>query len=156
MARDARHTLVIERPFDMRILCQGAPEQGRGIVTRLAMTREFDSLLSLQVLDVLLIERFAKCVAVRRLPPLSVRVRVTTTTAFRRHKHLSGNKRAGRRSCIPRRERIGPEFEIVCLCYLSGIGILVAVVVGICRHLPAFCECERSQGKQDQTYESRY
>src|SRR6267142_2634412 len=98
-------------------------------MTRLAMAREFNSLLSLQVLDVLLIEGFAKCIPVRRLPPLSVSVGVTSAAAPGRYKHLSRYERAGCSRGIPGRERIEAKFEIVCFRYLTGIGILVVVVV---------------------------
>src|SRR6266571_1630605 len=137
MTSDTRDPIVVEWPFDMRILSQRAAEQGRRVVTRFAMTREFNPLLSLQILDVLLIEGFAKCVSMRRLPPLGVRVRVANAAALGRDKHLSRNKRAGCSSCIAGRERIGTEFEIVRPGYLSSIGILVVVSVGVCRNLRA-------------------
>src|SRR5437588_3130445 len=150
MTGDARHTIVVERPFDMRIFCQRAAEQRRRIMTRLAMASEFNSLLSLQILDVFLIEGFAKCVPVRRLPPLNVSVCVTNPAAFGRYKHLSRYERAGRSRGVARRERIGTEFEIVCFCYLNGVGILVVVVAGTCRNLPAFCQYQYGQEEQDQ------
>src|SRR5438105_8310337 len=140
MTGDARHPIVVERSFDMRILCQRPAEQRRRVMTRFAMAREFNSLLSLQILDVLLIEGFAKCVSVRRLPPLSVRVCVTNAATLGRDKHLSRNKRAGRCSGVARRERIRTEFEIVCPGYLTSIGILVVVIIGICPNLPASYE----------------
>src|ERR1044072_5154454 len=65
VAGDARYTIVIERPFDFRVLRQSSGEQRCRVMTRLTMPGEFNSLLVLQVLDVLLIERFAKSIAVR-------------------------------------------------------------------------------------------
>ena len=150
MTGNARHTVVVERPFDVRILSQRAAEQRRRIMTRLAMTREFNSLLSLQILDVFLIEGFTKSVPVRRLPPLSVSVCVTGAAALGRHKHLSRNERTGRSSRVAGREWIGTELKIVCLGYFNGIGILVVVIVGICRNSRAFGEGQHGQGKQDQ------
>src|SRR2546423_10086534 len=116
MTRDARHSIIVERSFDMRILRQRATEQRRRVMTRLTMTREFNSLLSLQILDVLLIEGFTKGVPVRRLPPLSVSICVTGATTFGRHKHLSRNEGAGRRTRVAGRERIWTELKIVCSC----------------------------------------
>src|SRR5690349_898794 len=129
MACYAGHTIVVEWSFDMRILGERTAEQRRRVVTRFAMTREFNSLLSLQVLDVLLIERFAKCVPMRGLPPLRVRVCVARSAALGSDKHLSWNKRAAGRGGIAGRERIGAEFEIVCLSYLSSIRSWVVVTV---------------------------
>ena len=65
VTRDAGHAIVIERPFDMRVLRQRAGKKGRRVVTRLAMTREFNSLLRLKILYVLLIERLAKSISMR-------------------------------------------------------------------------------------------
>src|SRR5258708_26061323 len=96
MTRDARHAVVIEGPFDMRILSQCAGERRRRVMTRLAVTCEFNSLLRLQIFDVLLIERLAKRIAVRRLPPLYMSICVTGAASFRRHKHFSRNEGAGR------------------------------------------------------------
>ena len=106
-------------------------------MTRLTMTREFNSLLSLQILDVLLIEGFTKGVAVRRLPPLCMSICVTGSAPFCRNEHFTGNKCAGRSRCISGRERIRTEFEVVRFRYLGRIGILANAFVGICRHLPA-------------------
>src|SRR5438874_9167191 len=120
----------------MRILCQGAGEKRRRVMTRLAVPREFNSLLRLQILDVLLVERFAKGVAVRRLPPLCMSIRVTGSASFRRNEHFSRNESAARSGCIAGRERIRTEFEVVRFRYLSRIGILVAVILRIRRNLP--------------------
>src|SRR5438477_714530 len=145
MTRNARHSVVVEWPFDVRILCQRAGEKRRRVMTRLAVTREFNSFLRLQILDVLLVERFAKGVAVRRLPPLCMSIRVTGSASFCRNEHFSRNERAGRCHCISGRERIWTEFEVVRFRYLGSIDILVAVIVGICCHLPASNEHSYSQ-----------
>src|SRR5437763_13186558 len=137
MTRNARHSVVIEWPFDMRILCQGAGEKRRRVMTRLAVAREFNSLLRLQILDVLLVEGYAKGVAVRRLPPLCMSIGVTGSASFCRNEHFSRNERAGRSRCISGRERIWTEFEVVRFRSLGSIDILLAFVVGICRSLPA-------------------
>src|ERR1043166_6426190 len=120
------------------------------------MTREFNSLLGLQVLDVLLIEGFAKCVSMRRLPPLRVRVRVANAATLGRDKHLSGYKRAACGSGIARRERIGAELEIVRLRYLSSIGIWVVISVRVCGNLRASDQYQHHQAQQNQTYKFRY
>src|SRR5437660_11855831 len=100
MTRDARHSVVVEGPFDFRVFGQRAGEKRRRVMTRLAVAREFNSLLRLQILDVLLIERLAKSVAVRRLPPLYMSICVTGAASFCRHEHFSGNEVARRRRCI--------------------------------------------------------
>src|SRR6267143_7323420 len=128
MTRDARHAVVVEGPFDMRILSQRAREKRRRVMTRLAVSREFNSLLRLQILHVLLIERLAKSVAVRRLPPLYMSICVTGAASFCRHEHFSRNEGAGRSRCIAGREGIRAEFEVVRFRYLARIGILVAVI----------------------------
>ncbi len=156
MTRDARHSVVVKWPFDMRSLRQRAGEKRCRVMTRLAMAGEFNSFLRLQILDVLLIERLAKRVAVRRLPPLRVRICVTSGAALGRHKHFSGNERAGGRGCVAWRERIRTEFEVIGSRYLARVGILVAVIVGICRSVPASCESQHGQSKQNQTCESCY
>src|SRR6266566_7732884 len=96
MTRDARYAVVVEGPFDFCVLSQRAGEKRRRVMTRFAVPREFDSLLRLQVFHVLLIERFAKRVTVRRLPPLRMSIRVTGSASFCRHEHFSWNERAGR------------------------------------------------------------
>src|SRR5213083_574706 len=100
MTRNARHSVVVEWPFDMRILCQRAGEKRRRVMTRFAMAREFNSLLRLQIFDVLLIEGLAKRVAMRRLPPLCMSICVTGSASFRRNKHFSRYERAGGSRCI--------------------------------------------------------
>src|SRR5947209_10230667 len=135
MTRNARHSVVVEWPCDMRILCQAAGEKRRRVMTRLAVPREFNALLRLQILDVLLVERLAKGVAVRRLPPLCMSICVTGSASFCRNEHFSRNERAGRSRRIAGEERIRTEFEVVRLRYFAGIGILVAVLVGIRRRL---------------------
>src|SRR5258708_37054490 len=132
MTRDARHAVVVEGPFDMRILSQRAGEKRRRVMTRLAVAREFNSLLRLQILDVLLIERLAKSVAVRRLPPLYMSICVTGAASVRRHEHFSRNKGAGRSRGIAGGERNWTAFEDVRFRYLPRIRILVAVIIGIC------------------------
>ena len=97
----------------MGILCQGAGEKRRGIVARLTMTSEFNAFLVLQVLDVLLIERLAKSIAVRRLSPLCMRICVAGATTLGRHEHFTRNKGSRSRGRIARRKRIGPKLEIV-------------------------------------------
>ena len=125
-------------------------------MTRFAVTSEFNSLLRLQIFDVLLVERLAKRVAVRRLPPLCMSIRVTGSASFCRHEHFSRNERAGRSRGIAGRERIRTEFEVVRFRYLARIDILVAVNVGICRNLPASHEYRRGHANEDQTCESCY
>ena len=120
------------------------------------MSREFNSLLRLQILDVLLVKRLAKGVAVRRLPPLCMSICVAGSASFCRNEHFSRNERAGRSSRIAGRERIRTEFEVVRLRYFAGIGILVAVFVGIRRSLPAPHEYGRGRADQNQTCESGY
>ena len=115
VTRDARHAIVIERPFDMRVLRQRAGKKGRRVVTRFAMTREFNSFLRLQILDVLLIERLAKSISMRGLSPLRVRVRVTISTALRRNEHIPGNECSRGRRGIPGRKRVGTKLEVVSL-----------------------------------------
>src|SRR5438132_13814949 len=100
MTRNTRHSVVVEWPLDVRILCQRAGEKRRRVMTRLAVTREFNSLLRLQIFDVLLVERFAKGVAVRRLPPLCMSIRVTGSASFRRKKHFSRTERTHRSVCL--------------------------------------------------------
>src|SRR6266567_5054207 len=114
MTRNARHSVVIEWPLDMRILSQRAGEKRRRVMTRLAVAGEFNSLLRLQILDVLLVERFAKGVAVRRLPPLCMSICVTGSASFCGNEHFTGNKCAGRGRCIAGGKRIRTEFEVVC------------------------------------------
>ena len=149
MTRNARHSVVIEWPFDMRILSQRAGEKRRRVMTRLAVAREFNSLLRLQILDVLLVEGFAKGVAVRRLPPLCMSICVTGSASFCRNEHFSRNERAGRSRCISGRERIRTEFEVVRFRYLGRIGILANAFVGICRHLPASHEYRRGHTNEN-------
>jgi hypothetical protein len=50
MAGNAGHTIIVEGPLYLRVLGQGSGKQGRGVVTRFEMTREFDSLLVLNIL----------------------------------------------------------------------------------------------------------
>src|SRR2546430_15142473 len=156
MTCNARHSVVIEWPFDMRILSQRAGEKRRRVMTRLAVPREFNALLRLQILDVLLVERLAKGVAVRRLPPLCMSIRVTGSASFCRNEHFSRNERAGRCHCISGRERIWTEFEVVRFRNLGRIGFLVAVIVGICCHPPASHEHSYSQANENQTSEPGY
>src|SRR6266705_6535222 len=85
------------------------------------MARELDSFLTLQVFDIFLIEGLAECITMRGLAPLRMRVRVTGSAALRRHKHLTGNTRAGGCAGIARRERIGTEFEVVSPGDLFGV-----------------------------------
>src|SRR5437899_7590710 len=87
------------------------------------MARELDSFLTLQVFDILLIERLAECIPMRGLAPLRMRVRVTGSAALRRHKHLTGNERAGCSSCIAGRKRIGTKFEVVGPGDLLGVAL---------------------------------
>src|SRR2546425_774206 len=136
MTRNARHSVVVEWPFDMRILCQRAGEKRRRVMARLAMAGEFNSFLRLQIFDVLLIEGLAKRVAMRRLPPLCMSIRVTGSASFRRNEHFSRHERAGGSRCIAGRKRIRTEFEVVGFGYLARIGIWANVIVGICRNLP--------------------
>ena len=156
MTRNTRHSVVVEWPFDMRILRQRASKKRRRVMTRLAVAREFNSLLRLQILDVLLVERLAKGVAVRRLPPLCMSICVTGPASFCQHEHFSRNKRAGRSRGITGRERIRTEFEVVRFRYLARIDILVAVFVGFRRSLPAPHEYGRGRADQNQTCESGY
>ena len=149
MTRNARHSVVVEWPFDMRILCQRAGEKRRRVMTRFAMAREFNSLLRLQIFDVLLIERLAKGVAVRRLPPLCMSICVTGSAPFCRNEHFTGNKCACRSRCISGRERIWTEFEVVRFRYFGRIGILANVIVGICRNLPASHEYRRGHTNEN-------
>src|SRR2546430_739975 len=149
MTRNARHSVVVEWPFDMRILCQRAGEKRRRVMTRFAMACEFNSLLRLQIFDVLLVERLAKRVAVRRLPPLCMSICVAGSASFGGNEHFSRNERAGRSRRIAGRERIRTEFEVVRLRYFAGIGILVAVLVGIRRRLPASHEYCRGHANED-------
>ena len=92
----------------------------------LAVTCEFNSLLSLQVFYVFLIERFAKRIAVRRLSPLRVRIRVAIAATFCGNKHFTGNESSGGRGCVAGREGISPELEIIS----SGNFLSVAAGVG--------------------------
>src|SRR2546423_15265738 len=113
MTGDAGNSVVIERPLHVRVLRQCPREQRRRVVTRFAVTSELDSLLGLNVLNVFLVERFAKSVTVRRLPPLRVRVCVTSATTPGRHKHFAGNESAGRSRRVAGSKRIGTELEVV-------------------------------------------
>src|ERR1051326_9225622 len=113
MTGDARDSVVIERPLHMRVLRQSSREQRRRVMTRFAVTSELDPLLGLNVLHIFLIERFAKSVTVRGLPPLRVRVGVTNAAAFGRHEHFAGNESAGSRRGVTGRKRIRSELEIV-------------------------------------------
>jgi hypothetical protein len=65
MTGDARYSIVIKRTFDFRVFRQRAGKQRGGVMTGLAMPREFDAPLRLQIFDVLLIEGFAKGIAMR-------------------------------------------------------------------------------------------
>src|SRR2546421_12679141 len=47
MTGDARNAVIVERPFDMRVLRHRTTEQRCRVMTRLAMASEFNSLLSL-------------------------------------------------------------------------------------------------------------
>src|ERR1043166_6337437 len=85
------------------------------------MARVLNSLFTLNVLDVLLIERFAEGVAVRGLPPLRMRVRVATATTFRGHEHFTRNESTGSTRGIAGRKGVGAEFEIVVLRDLLGV-----------------------------------
>ena len=140
----------------MRILRERAGKKRRRVMTRFAVAGEFNSLLRLQIFDILLIERLAKRVAVRRLPPLPVSICVTGSTSLCRNEHFSRNERAGCSRGIAGRERIRPEFEVIRFRYLARIDILVAVVVGICRNLPASHEHSYSQADENQTSEPDY
>src|SRR6267142_5174213 len=100
MTRDARHSVVVEWPFDFCVPGQRAGEKRRRVMTRLAVASEFNSLLRLQIFDVLLIERLAKRVAVCRLPPLCMSICVTGAASFCRNEHFSRNERAGSSRCI--------------------------------------------------------
>src|ERR1043165_6708866 len=92
MTRDAGNSIIIKGPLHVRVFGQRTGKQSGRVMTRFAVTRELDSLLGLNVLNIFLIEGFAKSVTVRRLAPLSVRICVTSATAPGRHKHLAGNK----------------------------------------------------------------
>src|SRR5215471_6169377 len=85
------------------------------------MPRVLNSLLGLNVFDVLLIKRFAEGVPVRGLSPLCMRIGVTSAATFRGDEHFTGNKSTGGAGRITRREGIGAEFEIVVLRDLLGI-----------------------------------
>ena len=113
MTGDAGNSVVIERPLHMRVLRQRPGEQRRRIVTSFAMASVFKSLLRLNVLNVFLVERFAKGVTVRGLPPLRVRVCVTNATTPGRDEHIAGNESAGRSRRVAGRKRIRTELEIV-------------------------------------------
>src|SRR5438094_10418711 len=129
MTRNARHSVVVKWPFDMRILCQRAGEKRRRVMTRFAMACEFNSLLRLQIFDGLLIERLAKGVAVRRLPPLCMSICGTGSGPFCGNEHFTGNRCAGRSCCICGRESIRTEFEFVMLrCFFSICCLINAYV----------------------------
>src|SRR5881628_1383233 len=100
----AGHAVIVERPFHVRILRQRSGKKRCWVVTRFAVTREFDPSLILQVLDVLLIERLAKSIPVRRLPPLRMRICVTSATAFGRNEHIARNECAGCGGCVAGRK----------------------------------------------------
>src|SRR5215472_2818205 len=121
MTRNAGNTLVIKRPLHMRILSQCTGKQSRRVVTRFAMPGVLNSLLRLNIFDVLLIERFAKGVPVCGLSPLGMGIGVTIATTFRGNKHFTGNKSTGAAGRIAGREGIATKFEIVILRDLLGI-----------------------------------
>src|SRR6266496_6511995 len=87
------------------------------------MARELDSFLTLQVFDIFLIEGLAECITMRRLAPLRMGICMASSAALRRHKHLTGNERAGGGAGIARRERIGTKFEVVGPGNLFGVAL---------------------------------
>src|SRR6266567_6088232 len=87
------------------------------------MARELDSFLTLQVFDIFLIEGLAECITMRGLAPLRMGICMASSAALRRHKHLTGNERAGGGAGIARRERIGTKFEVVSPRDLLGIAL---------------------------------
>src|SRR2546423_14625832 len=112
MTGDAGSSVVIEGPLRVRVFCQCPREQRCRVMTRFAVTSELDSLLRLNVLNVFLVERFAKGVTVRGLPPLRMRVCVTNATTPGRHEHSAGNKRTGRSRRVGGGNRMGTELEV--------------------------------------------
>src|SRR2546423_10069305 len=113
MTGDAGNSVVIEGPLHVRVFCKRACKQRCRVMARFAVTSELDSLLSLNVLNIFLIERFAKGVTVCRLPPLRMRVCVTNATTLGRHKHIARNEGAGRRAGVAGSKRVGTELEVV-------------------------------------------
>src|SRR5882724_9765608 len=103
----------------MRVLGERAGKKRRRVMTRFAVAGEFNPLLRLQIFDVLLIERLAKRVAVRRLPPLGMSVCVTGAASFCQHEHVTRNERAGGSHGIAGRERIRTKLEVVRFRYLA-------------------------------------
>src|SRR2546429_8726533 len=96
----AGHTVIVERPFHVRILRQRSGKKRCWVVTRFAVTREFDPSLILQVFDVLLIERLAKSIPGRRFPPPRMRLCVRRATAFGRDEHIARNEWGGCGGCV--------------------------------------------------------
>ena len=121
MAGDTGHTIIVERPLYLRVLGQRSGKKSCGVVTGFAMTREFNSLLVLNVFDVLLVERLAKSITVRGLPPLRVRVSVASAAALGRNEHFSGNKGTGGGAGIAGSKRVGTKFQILVLRNLRGV-----------------------------------
>src|SRR4051812_24066462 len=101
MTRDARYTVIVKRPFDVRVLRQRSREQGCGVVTRFAVACELNTFLVLQIFDVLLIERLTKSIAMCGLAPLRMRVRMTVSASLCRHKHVTRNERSSGRRGVP-------------------------------------------------------
>src|SRR5882672_11394188 len=88
------------------------------------MTSELNPLLRLQVLNVLLIEGFAKRVAVRRLAPLCMRIGVALATTLGRDEHVARDEGPAGGGSIAGRKRVWPKFEIVGPGNLAGVGIV--------------------------------
>lgn len=137
MASDAGNAVFIERALDLGILRERTGEKRRGVMTRFAVTRELNSSLRLQVLYVLLVERLAKRIAMRRLSPLRVRIGVTGAATSRGDKFFGHDKGSGYRRRIARRKRIWPKLEVVSLgddggviCRTDFMIVSIGVVAG--------------------------
>src|SRR2546428_524922 len=120
------------------------------------MAGEFNSFFRLQNFYVLFIERVAKRVAMRRLPPLWMSIRVTGSASFCRNEHFFPHERARGSRCIAGRKRIRTEFEVIGFGDLDGIRIFLAVIVRICRNLPASHEYGHGEAEENETCESGY
>ena len=70
MAGGARKTVLVETAVDVRILSQRAAQDPNGVVTAIAMAREFDTFSARENVDTGAIKRGSERVGVQRLTPL--------------------------------------------------------------------------------------